>query len=239
MFALVLVQLLSYKLICECANKLLFFIFQFYYVNQLVIRFGEYYRPGQLAFYKSSDYGQSYEPWHYFVSNVDDCQEKFGVTYKTKPTAVNDVLCMEYTSEAVDKNDVVCSQGSQQRPAPDVGRCLLWNLQLLNLLFYSFPSLVYGYSVCHSHFIFKVEQTSVSNPIERAPCVLLHIWQALPPPLGTQSLGKIIPRLERSYHLKNKICTLDIVTLMDNGCKCCHLCNSQTHLSSCKYYYCH
>ena len=161
MFALVLVQLLSYKLIFECANKLLFFIFQFYYVNQLVIRFGEYYRPGQLAFYKSSDYGQSYEPWHYFVSNVDDCQEKFGVTYKTKPTAVNDVLCMEYTSEAVDKNDVVCSQGSQQRPAPDVGRCLLWNLQLLNLLFYSFPSLVYGYSVCHSHFIFKVEQTSV------------------------------------------------------------------------------
>ena len=82
-------------------------------MNQLVIRFGEYYRPGQLAFYKSSDYGQSYEPWHYFVSNVDDCQEKFGVTYKTKPTAVNDVLCMVYTSEAVDKNDVVCSQGSQ------------------------------------------------------------------------------------------------------------------------------
>ena len=44
---------------------------------------------------------------------MDDCQEKFGVTYKTKPTAVNDVLCMEYTSEAVDKNDVVCSQGYQ------------------------------------------------------------------------------------------------------------------------------
>ena len=25
---------------------------------------------------------------------------------------------------------------------------------------------------------------------------------------------------------KNKIRTLDIATLMDNGCKCCHLCNS-------------
>ena len=28
------------------------------------------------------------------------------------------------------------------------------------------------------------------------------VWQALPSPLGAQSLGKIIPRLERSYQLK-------------------------------------
>ncbi|XP_073244875.1 netrin-4-like [Porites lutea] len=101
---------------------------KFYYVNQLVIRFGEYYRPGQLAFYKSSDYGQSYEPWHYFVSNVDDCQEKFGVTYKTKPTTVNDVLCMEYTSEAVDKNDVVSlllvgPRGDVNNPSNDLLVC--------------------------------------------------------------------------------------------------------------------
>ena len=78
-------------------------------MNQLIIRFGEYYRPGQLAFYKSSDYGQSYEPWHYFVSSVDECQEKFNVPPKNKPVRVNEVLCMEYTTESIEKNDVVSS----------------------------------------------------------------------------------------------------------------------------------
>lgn len=76
-------------------------------MNQVVIKFGEYYRPGQLAFYKSTDYGQSYQAWHYFVSSVDECQEKFNVPNSNSPVSVNQVLCMVYPGEAVDHNDQV------------------------------------------------------------------------------------------------------------------------------------
>ena len=79
-------------------------------MNQVVIKFGEYYRPGQLAFYKSSDYGQSYRPWHYFVSSVDECQEKFNTPNANNPVRVDQVLCMMYTSEAVDRDDKVIVQ---------------------------------------------------------------------------------------------------------------------------------
>ena len=73
-----------------------------------MIRFGEYYRPGQLAFYKSTDNGQSYEPWHYYVSTADECQEKFNRPVQNKPSKVDQVLCMQYADESVDRNDVVC-----------------------------------------------------------------------------------------------------------------------------------
>ena len=48
--------------------------------------------------------------------------------------------------------------------------------------------------------------------------------------LGPKLWGKLSPELRKlntSKCFKNKIRTVDIVTLMDvNGCKCCHLCNS-------------
>ena len=47
--------------------------------------------------------------------------------------------------------------------------------------------------------------------------------------LGANLWGKLSLDLGEVTTLKcfkNKIRTLDIVTLMDNGCKCCHLCNS-------------
>lgn len=92
----------------EIANWLLTFcLVQFYYAYRVVIRFGEYYRPGQLAFYKSSDYGQTYEPWHYFVSDGDECQEKFGVPFQSNPVTVKQVLCMVYPTESVESNDNV------------------------------------------------------------------------------------------------------------------------------------
>ena len=49
--------------------------------------------------------------------------------------------------------------------------------------------------------------------------------------LGLNLWGKLSPDLREVTTLKcfrNKIRTLDIVTLMDIGCKCCHLCNSKT-----------
>ena len=75
-----------------------------------MIRFGEYFRPGQLAFYKSSDYGQTYEPWHYFVSTADpnECQDKFNRPIINNPVTVDQVLCMVYTTPQVDRNDEVC-----------------------------------------------------------------------------------------------------------------------------------
>ena len=81
--------------------------YQYYYVNKLVITFGEYYRPGQLVFYKSSDYGQSYQPWHYFVSTEDECQEKFNRPLESNPVRVDQVLCTVYPTESKDINDVV------------------------------------------------------------------------------------------------------------------------------------
>lgn len=81
--------------------------YQYYYVNKLVITFGEYYRPGQLVFYKSSDYGQSYQPWHYFVSTADECQEKFNRPRQSNPVRVDQVLCTVYPTESKDINDVV------------------------------------------------------------------------------------------------------------------------------------
>lgn len=75
-----------------------------------MIRFGEYFRPGQLAFYKSSDYGQTYEPWHYFVSTADpnECQDKFNRPIINNPVTVDQVLCMVYTTPQVDRNAEVC-----------------------------------------------------------------------------------------------------------------------------------
>ena len=72
-----------------------------------MIKFGEYYRPGQLAFYKSRDYGRTYQRWHHFVSNAEECQEKFGVPNQNNPVRVDQVLCMTYPREAVESNDVV------------------------------------------------------------------------------------------------------------------------------------
>ncbi|XP_068694373.1 laminin subunit beta-1-like isoform X2 [Montipora foliosa] len=80
---------------------------KFYYANKVVIQFGEYYRPGQLAFYKSKDYGRTYQRWHHFVSNAEECQEKFGVPNQNNPVRVDQVLCMTYPDEAVESNDVV------------------------------------------------------------------------------------------------------------------------------------
>jgi len=65
--------------------------------------------------------------------------------------------------------------GTQRLVAAYFGICSC----LLCMLFYSFLSLVYGPSVCHS-CLFKVEQMPISNPIEWEPCVLLHLW-AKPP----------------------------------------------------------
>ena len=78
-------------------------------MNKLVIKFGEYYRPGQLSFFKSSDYGQSYQPWHFFVSTADECQEKFNRPVQNNPVRVDQVLCMVYPTESVDRDDTVSS----------------------------------------------------------------------------------------------------------------------------------
>ena len=41
------------------------------------------------------------------MSSHDDCQEKFGVPVTINPASVSAVLCMPYTAEAMEQNDVV------------------------------------------------------------------------------------------------------------------------------------
>ncbi|XP_048583639.1 laminin-like protein epi-1 [Nematostella vectensis] len=73
--------------------------FKQFYVDTIQIKFGEYYRPRQMALKKSINNGQSFDDWHYFVSYPDpdkQCKEKFDETLQTQPSKENDVLCTGY-----------------------------------------------------------------------------------------------------------------------------------------------
>ena len=90
----------------------LFFISsQFYYTHKIVIRFGEYYRPKRMAFFKSTDFGTTYQPWHYYVTPGNNptvsqqCEDVFTVPEKRIPTSADDVLCTEYPEEIAQEKD--------------------------------------------------------------------------------------------------------------------------------------
>lgn len=82
---------------------------QFYYAYEIEIQFGLYFRPGKLAYLKSTDGGETFEPWHYYVSYytadkptiAEQCRS-FGVVAKNRPASVNDVLCMTFPKPTLD-----------------------------------------------------------------------------------------------------------------------------------------
>ncbi|XP_057303936.1 laminin subunit alpha-1-like isoform X1 [Hydractinia symbiolongicarpus] len=69
--------------------------------KQLLFQFGDYRRPGQIAIYKSSDFGKTYTPWHYMVSQRQECTTVFGIPdseiYILPDQKINRVLCQEYS----------------------------------------------------------------------------------------------------------------------------------------------
>ncbi|KAK3731434.1 hypothetical protein QZH41_013619, partial [Actinostola sp. cb2023] len=88
---------------------------KYYYIDGIQIYFQEFYRPVQMAFYRSMDNGASYRPWHYYVSsqNTDatptsQCADQFQKNLGTKPAFVNDVICQTYPNiTAKAQNDIV------------------------------------------------------------------------------------------------------------------------------------
>lgn len=62
--------------------------------------FGDYRRPEQIAFYKSKDYGVTFEPWHFLVSApaLEQCRDVFNMPVTYNPQQVDTVICQQYPS---------------------------------------------------------------------------------------------------------------------------------------------
>ena len=67
---------------------------------EISVAFGDYRRPEQIAFYKSKDYGATFEPWHFLVSPpaTEQCREMFGMEETSNPSRVDTVICQQYPS---------------------------------------------------------------------------------------------------------------------------------------------
>ena len=72
--------------------------FQEVYAYELSMTFGDYRRPEQIAFYKSKDFGVTYEPWHFLVSPpaLEQCRDVFGMPVTYNPEKVDTVICQQY-----------------------------------------------------------------------------------------------------------------------------------------------
>ena len=78
-------------------------------MKSIAIFFGDYYRPGQIAFKKksSSDESSVFTPWHYMVTESQTCEEKFGVPALDTPVAADSTLCYGYGSPALERGEKV------------------------------------------------------------------------------------------------------------------------------------
>jgi hypothetical protein len=74
--------------------------FQEVYGYELSMTFGDYRRPEQIAFYKSKDFGVTYEPWHFLVSApaLEQCRDVFNMPVTYNPQKVDTVVCQQYPS---------------------------------------------------------------------------------------------------------------------------------------------
>ena len=81
------------------------------------MQFGAYRRPGQLAYYKSTDDGVTFQPWHYYVSLPPQCQEVFKTDYNRRPFQVDTVVCNVYDS-------LTPSDGNETVSAPTLAKVM-------------------------------------------------------------------------------------------------------------------
>jgi hypothetical protein len=60
-----------------------------------------------LGFYKNN--GSTFEPWHYLVTNHEECETVFGVPYDNTfiPATTKSVLCRRYGQAALETNENV------------------------------------------------------------------------------------------------------------------------------------
>eukprot|EP00794_Sanderia_malayensis_P010015 gene10015-11038_t len=72
--------------------------------------FGDYRRPGQIAIYRSSDFGQTYTPWHYLVTVSTQCTTVFNIPTNqifSYPDKLNRTVCAEYPTYPLEYDEVV------------------------------------------------------------------------------------------------------------------------------------
>ena len=77
-------------------------------MNSITISFGDYYRPQDIALYKKSSSSGTFEPWHYLVTEGEECETLFGVAFSTSgPHSRDEVLCTSYGRGALETNENV------------------------------------------------------------------------------------------------------------------------------------
>ncbi|XP_065060169.1 laminin subunit alpha-1-like [Rhopilema esculentum] len=104
-------------------------------VKTLKFTFGDYRRPGQIAIYKSTDYGRTFSPWHYQVTSLAECTSVFKIPTNLifqYPDRVNRTICVEYQNYPLEYDEVVTVQlngdqrgdGSANFDSPELRRWL-------------------------------------------------------------------------------------------------------------------
>ena len=76
-------------------------------MNSITISFGDFYRPDHIVFSKKSNTTSNFEPWHYLVTEMGECENIFAVPYKTFPSPSDPVLCTSYDNAALQTNENV------------------------------------------------------------------------------------------------------------------------------------
>lgn len=67
----------------------------------VLIKMGNSPRPGVFALERSTDYGQTWEPWQYFADTHSDCRTFFGDNYEKAISRDDSVVCTTEYSKVV------------------------------------------------------------------------------------------------------------------------------------------
>ncbi|XP_034497460.1 laminin subunit alpha-5-like [Ailuropoda melanoleuca] len=74
---------------------------QVFHVAYVLIKFANSPRPDLWVLERSTDFGQTYQPWHFFASSKRDCLERFGPQTLERITRDDQVVCSTEYSRIV------------------------------------------------------------------------------------------------------------------------------------------
>ncbi|WAR24784.1 LAMA-like protein [Mya arenaria] len=78
---------------------------QEFHIAYVIIKMANSPRPGVWVLEKSSDYGETWQPWQYFADTPNDCVRFFQTEARIYPTRDDDVICVTEFSRIVPLND--------------------------------------------------------------------------------------------------------------------------------------
>ncbi|XP_055747285.1 laminin subunit alpha-5-like [Salvelinus fontinalis] len=87
------------------------FFLQLFHVAYVLIKFANSPRPDLWVLERSTDFGETYQPWQFFASSKRDCIERFGLRTTERINSDNDVICTTEYSRIVplENGEVVVS----------------------------------------------------------------------------------------------------------------------------------